>query len=69
MIGDAKAVEQRIRRASELSGKIRYDTPRVDMSPGAVDRRLREAADLSQVCAELRRAGARSEKARDPASP
>lgn len=53
----ADIVEQRLREASLASRALRFDTPRVDMSAGAVELRLRQAADLSQACLRLRELG------------
>jgi hypothetical protein len=50
-------VDALLRRASELSANVPSDAPRVDMSPEAIDLRLRQASDLSRASTELERLG------------
>jgi hypothetical protein len=51
------ALEARLRRASELRAGELGRRPPVDMSPGAVSRRLREVSALHHLCRELMRIG------------
>ena len=52
-----RTVDERLREASAASEAMRCTTPRVDMSSEAIDRRLREVAELRATCLELARLG------------
>lgn len=65
MTGTRDEVDDRLRRAAELSAHLSVDTPRVDMSAEAIDRRLREAAELSAFCLELAQIGMRPARRHD----
>lgn len=55
----ADLVERRLKELSELSVPAR---PRVDMSPGAVERRLRLLGELHRVCVALMIVGRKTKR-------
>jgi len=56
----SQSLDERLRAMSRLSSSIGAATPRVEMDPEAIDRRLREVADLTAACLELVHAGSRA---------
>jgi hypothetical protein len=53
----ASQVDAALRRASELSANRPFGAPRVDMSPAAIDLRLRQASELREACGRLAELG------------
>ncbi len=62
-------VERWLREASALAGELRAETrlmAKVDMSPEAIERRLREVSELTDACERLAEA---TRAARGPDAP
>lgn len=60
-------VDAWLREAARLSAESRMASGRVDMSPEAVTRRLREVAEMSRLCLDL--AASRPVRASDDGGP
>ena len=57
---DARAVEERLRQASQLAGHLRVEdrlSAKIDLGDAAVTARLKEASDLLALCLALAEAG------------
>ncbi len=61
------AVADRLRLASRMAGRLRPEDrllSKIDMSAPGIERRLREASDLLELCRALARAGSDSRSQR-----